>query len=86
MTPGLVLGSVTGVICIGWATVKESTMDCEARFLDESVTVAKKVKLPLCVGVPDIFPVLSRVRPEGGEPDAAQVKGATPPLTPNVTL
>jgi hypothetical protein len=86
MTPGLVPGNVAGVICIGWATVKESPIDCEARFMDESVTVAKKVKLPVWVGAPDIFPVLSRVRPDGSEPDANQLKGETPPLTPNVTL
>jgi hypothetical protein len=50
--------------------------------LEESATVAVKLKVPLAVGVPDIRPVLAaRLRPEGRLPEVIdQVYGVVPPV------
>jgi len=51
----------------------------------ESVTRTVNEKVPVCVGVPEIWPDGEITRPGGNEPDVIdQLYGAVPPLTDKV--
>jgi hypothetical protein len=60
----------------------ETDVDVVCVGLEESETVAVKLKVPLAVGVPEIRPVLAaRLRPAGRLPALIdQVYGVVPPV------
>ena len=54
---------------------------------EESVTLAVKEKLPLCVGVPEIAPAAESVNPGGSVPEARlHIYGIVPPVAARVAL
>jgi hypothetical protein len=53
--------------------------------LAESLTLTVKLKVPVAVGVPEIAPVLVKLRPAGKEPLVIdQLYGVVPPLAASV--
>jgi hypothetical protein len=68
------------------ATTIERVADFVCAGLDESVTVAVKLAVPVAVGVPEIRPVDgARVSPAGSAPPVMDhAYGVVPPLAANV--
>lgn len=66
----------------GGAITSETEVDALCVGLEESATVAVKLKVPLAAGVPEIRPVLAaRLRPAGRLPEVIDhVYGVVPPV------
>jgi hypothetical protein len=82
-------GNELVVICSGLpAATMLKPMDCVALCaisVLESVTWKVTLETPAPVGVPEIVPVVERVRPAGKEPELTlQLYGVTPPVADNV--
>jgi hypothetical protein len=73
---------VVVITSAGGAMTSETDVDVVCVGLEESATVAVKLKVPLAEGVPEIRPVLAaRLSPAGRLPEVIdQVYGVVPPV------
>jgi len=73
---------VVAITSAGGAITSETDIEVVCVGLEESATVAVKLKVPLAVGVPEIRPVLAvRLRPAGRLPEVIDhVYGIVPPV------